>query len=259
MAAQEVKEPVKEPIKKVVNAASQAARAESAPAPERRRRATLFQFVLFGMALAFAILTIIVEVTPFIQVDLRITRAVQLITFKPFSMLMSWISWPGFNPQSIIITLIAILLIYTFGLYWEAVMTINAAVFTTVINILIKTLVQRPRPAPDLVTVIQTLNSYSFPSGHVMYYVGFFGFIWFLVFTLLKPSVKRTLMLVFFGVLIGLVGLSRIYLGEHWASDAFGSYLLGSLCLAALIQVYRWGKPRYFVRQPTARDDHPKQ
>jgi len=83
-----------------------------------------------------------------------------------------------------------------------------------------------------------------------MYYVGFFGFIGFLVFSLLKPSLQRTLLLVILGIFIAFVGLSRIYLGEHWASDVLGSYLLGSLTLVGLIQAYLWGKTRFFIHQP---------
>jgi hypothetical protein len=52
--------------------------------------------------------------------------------------------------------------------------------------------------------------------------------------------------------LIILIGISRIYLGQHWASDVLGAYLLGSLTLVAIIQLYRWGKTRFFVRQPVA-------
>jgi len=58
---------------------------------------------------------------------------------------------------------------------------------------------------------------------------------------------------VFFGLLVFLVDISRIFVGEHWASDVLGAYLLGALTLAAIIQVYRWGKPRFFVRQPVAK------
>lgn len=248
---------IKEPIKKITDAASQAARAESEPPHVRSRRAVIFQFVLIGISAAFAILIILVEANPVFAIDLKITRAVQLINFKPFDVLMTLVSWPGFVPQSFIITLLLVLLIYIFGLHWEAVMSISAAAFSTVINVLVKDLIQRPRPTPDLVTVITSLTSYSFPSGHVMFYLVFFGFLWFLVFTLLKPSPQRTLLLAFAGSLILLVGLSRIYLGEHWASDTLGSYLLGTLTLVAVIQVYRWGKTRFFVRQPTAPAEKP--
>jgi undecaprenyl-diphosphatase len=51
--------------------------------------------------------------------------------------------------------------------------------------VLVKDLIQRPRPAATLVHVLAKLTDYSFPSGHVMFYTGFYGFIVFLAFTLL--------------------------------------------------------------------------
>ena len=129
-------------------------------------------------------------------------------------------------------------------------MALVAAVFSTAINVLVKDLIQRPRPTTGMVNVIDALNSYSFPSGHVMYYIVFLGFIGFLFFSLLKPSIKRSLFLILLGIPVALIGISRIYLGEHWASDVLGSYLLGSLTLVAIIQFYRWGKTRFFVHQP---------
>ncbi len=242
----------KKPIEKITDAASQAARAESEPAPVRRYRAVLFMVALVVVAVAFAVLTFWVKTMPTFAVDLQITRAVQSINFPSFALLMSLVSWPGFGPQDVIIAGLIILLIYAFGLHWEAVMALIAALFTTGINVLVKDLVQRPRPTPNLVNVFAKLPSYSFPSGHVMFYLGFFGFIWFLAFTLLKPSLKRSLLLVFFGILIVLVGVSRIYLGEHWPSDVLGSYLLGSLTLVVIIQFYLWGKKHFFVHQPVA-------
>jgi undecaprenyl-diphosphatase len=88
-----------------------------------------------------------------------------------------------------------------------------------------------------------------------MFYVGFFGFLWFLAFTLLKQSWRRTFLLIMYGSLILLVGVSRIYLGQHWASDVLGAYLLGSLTLVVIIQFYRWGRQRFFVHQPVAPHD----
>jgi undecaprenyl-diphosphatase len=243
---------VVEPIKTITDAASQAARAESEPPHVRRYRAVLFQTALVIIAGAFALLTFLVKTQPSLAIDLQVTKAIQLINFPFFAPVMSAISWVGFGPQDFIITGLIILLIYAFGLHWEAVMALIAAIFSTAINLLAKDLVQRARPAADLVKVVATLNSYSFPSGHVMYYLGFFGFLWFMAFTLLKPSFKRGLLLVLFGIPIVLIGISRIYLGQHWASDVLGAYLLGTLTLVAIIQFYRWGKTRFFVRQPVA-------
>lgn len=246
------------PVEKIKEGVEQAARAESAPAPVRRYRARLFQAALVVVIIAFAILTFLVKTIPAFGIDLRITRAIQLINFPFFSALMIGLTWAGFSPQAEIITALIILLIFSFGLHWETVMAIGAAVLTSGINILVKDLIQRPRPDASLVNVLGTLNSYSFPSGHVMYFVGFLGFIGFLVFSLMKPSIKRILLMVLMGVPVALIGISRIYVGEHWASDVLGSYLLGTLTLVVTIQIYRWGKTRFFVHQPVAAEpQHP--
>ncbi len=241
-----------QPIKDVQIAAHQAVRAESEPPRVRRYRAVLFQGSLLLITLAFGGLTFLVKTTPSFAIDLTITSAIQTVTNPIFMMLMTVISWPGFSPQTMILTGLIVLLIYAVGLHWEAVMALVAALFSTGINFLVKDLVQRPRPAASSVNVIDILNSYSFPSGHVMFYLGFFGFLGFLIFSLLKHSVKRTMLLVVLTIPIALIGLSRIYLGQHWASDVLGAYLLGSLTLVVIIQIYRWGKPRFFVRQPVA-------
>jgi undecaprenyl-diphosphatase len=243
---------VEKPIEKITDVAQQAARAESEPAPVRRYRALLFKVGLVSVASAFAVLTFLVKTMPAFAIDLQITRTVQLINFPSFALLMSLVSWPGFNPQSMIIAGLIIVAIYGLGLHWEAVMALVAVIFSTTIDVVIKDLIQRPRPTASLVNVFAKLTSYSFPSGHVMFYLGFFGFIGFLTFSLLKPSLKRSLILALIGSLVLLIGVSRIYLGEHWASDVLGSYLLGSLTLVATIQVYLWGKTRFFVHQPVA-------
>ena len=239
-------------VENIKKGVEQAARAESAPAPVRRYRAILFQSALVMIAGAFAGLTFLIKTTPSLAIDLQITRAFQSINFPLFASLMSVISWPGFGPQSVIMTGLIILVIYALGLHWESVMALIAALFSTAINILAKNLVQRPRPLASMVNVMDVLNSYSFPSGHVMVYLGFLGFIGFLVFSLMKPSMKRSLLLLLIGIPVVLVGISRIYLGQHWASDVLGSYLLGSLTLVATIMLYRWGKARFFVHQPVA-------
>jgi undecaprenyl-diphosphatase len=246
-------EKIKEkPVEKIKEKAHQVVRAESAPAPERRYRAVLFRATLFLFVAGFAVLTFLVKTMPSFAIDLQVTKAIQLINFPGFAWFMTLISWPGFGPQSMIITALTILLIYGLGLHWEAVMALFAAVFSTGINLLVKDLIQRPRPASDVVNVFDKLNSYSFPSGHVMFYLGFLGFVGFLAFSLLKPSLKRSVILVLFGGPVILIGASRIYLGAHWASDVLGAYLLGSLTLIVIVQFYMWGKTRFFVHQPVA-------
>ncbi|MBE0680872.1 MAG: phosphatase PAP2 family protein [Anaerolineales bacterium] len=244
------KMPDKIPIEKITEMAHQSARTASASTLLRRYRAVLFQTALIFVASAFAVLTYYVKTMPSFAIDLQITKAIQLINFPFFASFMNLVSWPGFGPQLIVITALIVLLIYSFGLHWESVMAFVAASFSTGSNLIVKDLIQRPRPTSNLVNVFAKLTDSSFPSGHVMFYIGFYGFIGFLAFSLLKPSLKRNFLLAFFGGLVVLIGASRIYLGQHWASDVLGAYLLGSLTLEAYIRIYLWGKTRFFVHQP---------
>ena len=241
-----------QPARKIEHVAQEAVRAETTSRRKREYRTLAFQVALFLAIGAFAVLTFMVSSTPLFSLDLQITGGLQEINSPLFAAVMEWISWPGFLPQSVIIPLVVAGLLYYLGLRWEAVTALAAVFVPGLVNLLVKQMIRRPRPTGDLVDVISILDSYSFPSGHVMLYMGFFGFLYFLAFTLLKRSWIRTLLLILFGGLILFVGVSRIYLGHHWASDILGASLLGGLTLAFILQFYRWGKKRFFARQPVA-------
>ncbi|HEX5839013.1 MAG TPA: phosphatase PAP2 family protein [Anaerolineales bacterium] len=244
-----VKPPEKHSTQNTNNPASPA---EMVSPPVRRRRSTLFQLALILAVIVFALLTILVSTTPSFAIDLQITRAIQSIDSPLFAGMMRLVSWPGFLPQSIVIPALIALVFYLSGLKWEAVVSLLASVVSGLTNELIKDFIRRPRPAVDIVDVFRVLDSYSFPSGHVMFYTILFGFVWYSVYTLLRQSLQRSFFLCVFGFFILLVGISRIYLGQHWASDVLGAYLLGGLILVGVVSLHRWGKSRFWVRQPTA-------
>jgi membrane-associated phospholipid phosphatase len=235
------------------NPLHKALHAETARPHMRRYRAILFLACLTALAVSFAILTIYVRRVAFFPIDLSITRFVQTMDYPGMTVLMNLVSWVGYAPQSYIFPALVVALLAILGFHWEALVCLLAAVFEELLNLLVKVMIHRPRPSASLVHVFKELGSYSFPSGHVMFYTCFMGFLWFITFSLLKPSWKRTILLAVFGSHVLLVGVSRIYLGEHWASDAVGAYLLGSIALIAVIQFYRWGKSRFFTRQPVAK------
>jgi undecaprenyl-diphosphatase len=166
-------------------------------------------------------------------------------TFNPgwFVLPMRALSWIGFAPQVNVITFLILLFLYRGGLRWETFVALSTAVGISVLGVGIKLLVDRPRPSADLVNVIGHLSDYSFPSGHVLYFTAFFGFVLFLVYSQLEHTWRRTLLMVILGGMVALVGLSRIYEGQHWASDVLAAYLLGSVWLALSVEVYRRFKP----------------
>lgn len=110
-----------------------------------------------------------------------------------------------------------------------------------VVTALIKVLVARPRPPYYLLDPTDTfplIDQYSYPSGHVLFFVVFFGFIAYLAW--FYPAGRaRMIVPALCGALILLIGPSRVYLGAHWASDVLGSYIIGTLWLVLIILGYR--------------------
>jgi undecaprenyl-diphosphatase len=243
----------RKPIDKPQNAVVESAKKNTSTPGAQRRKALIFQ-VSFGiLLLSFGVLTFLIVTVPAFSIDLTITRWLQSITNPGFAGLMTYISWVGYGPQSFIISAIIVVLLCVFGYYWEGTSSLVISVVIPILNYVAKILVHRARPSADLVIIVNQISGYSFPSGHVMFYTGFFGFICFLIYTLLKPSWIRNSLFIVFGSLILLVGISRIYLGNHWATDVLGAYLLGGACLMVSISLYRWGKKRFFLNQPSAR------
>lgn len=220
----------------------------------RRYRGHVLLGYMMVAIIAFIILAILAKTAAYFTFDLTITRAVQTFQAGWFSTLMYSLSWIGFPPQTFLIPLLVLLLLYVNGLKWETAVGLISLLLSSGLGLGIKTLVDRPRPSTSLINVIRQLYDYSFPSGHVLFFTTFFGFMFFLAYTLLKHSWLRATLLVIFGGMVALIGVSRIYEGQHWASDVIASYLLGSVWLALSILFYRWGKPRFFLGQPDAKE-----
>jgi membrane-associated phospholipid phosphatase len=118
-------------------------------------------------------------------------------------------------------------------LYLEAEMIVGGTVVANLLRLSFREIVDRPRPDPALVHVEKPSHHPSFPSGHVLASVGFWGWIFALSPLLTKGRPREQEALRGLAVLCtALIGLSRVYLGKHWASDVLGgSWLAGSLRL----------------------------
>jgi membrane-associated phospholipid phosphatase len=242
-------------FREFINAVWQKMRGAIASPWVRRHRSWLFQaYVLFTL-LAFSALAFMANTTTYFDFDLYFSREIQAGSPPLFGLLLQAISWPGYAVPAIAIVSLVVIFLGMAGLRWEALAVIFAVLTSGAVNYLIKIAIRRPRPTEDLVEVFQTLNTYSFPSGHVMFYTTFFGFLLFLAYTMLNRSIKRLILLIFLAMMIALVGMSRLYVGEHWASDVVAGYLLGSLMLILSIQFYQWGKERFIIDQPVAPTD----
>ena len=103
----------------------------------------------------------------------------------------------------------------------------------------LKIAVNRPRPTADLVEVVTNAKFQSFPSGHVTFYVTFFGFLVYLMARLKwKADALRWTVGLFSLTLLLAIPFSRVYLGAHWFTDVLAGFFVGLVCLMVLIRVY---------------------
>lgn len=197
--------------------------------------------------LGFLVLMYFAASSPYMNFDLPITLAVQ--SFHPawFDVSMRWISETGFPPQVYIWVALLVIVLFVFRSHWEALGTIFAGVGIGAVGGIVKLFVVRPRPSAELVHVFRDLSAYhdSFPAGHVMGNVAIMGFLVYLAIKVFKPMWLRIVIVVFLVPQIVLIGLSRIYEGEHWFSDVLGGYLLGFVWLVVTIYFYQWVKTRF--------------
>ena len=101
---------------------------------------------------------------------------------------------------------------------------------------LLKELIGRPRPAPEMIQVHFDVGGNSFPSGHAFSAMLMLGMRCYLARPLCGERPWAVVGLrVFLGLLILAIGASRVYLGVHWTSDVLGGYLLGGLSLMGAI------------------------
>jgi membrane-associated phospholipid phosphatase len=140
------------------------------------------------------------------------------------------------------------------GARLEAVFVGGLSTVSLLLNLLLKVQVSRPRPTANLVHIIQAAVGYSFPSGHVMVYIAFWGLLFaFGVILFEGRHWWRTALLITSAVFVVLIGLSRIYLGDHWASDVLGAYLIGGVLLGLAVGVYLPLKERGVLETPKER------
>jgi membrane-associated phospholipid phosphatase len=125
------------------------------------------------------------------------------------------------------------------------VLTLMLAVFGGILlNFLLKHVFERQRPHFD--DPLLTLTTYSFPSGHTLMATVFYGTLCALIVSRIVSWRWRVVTILAAGVMILLVGFSRIYLGAHYVSDVLAAIAEGlawiAFCLLAVGELERRGK-----------------
>ncbi len=109
-------------------------------------------------------------------------------------------------------------------------------VCSAILNFTLKNIIQRPRPIEYRII---DENGYSFPSGHSMVSMAFYGFLIYLIYKNVKNKYIKATSILLLSILIFLIGASRIYLGVHYPSDVIGGFLLAISYLTVYIGIIR--------------------
>ena len=102
------------------------------------------------------------------------------------------------------------------------------------LNTALKEIVQRPRPE-GFRLVAET--GYSFPSGHSMVSMAFYGLLIWMIWHYEKDRLMAWIYIIFFSGIIVMVGVSRIYLGVHYASDVVAGFAVSLVWLSIFTRI----------------------
>lgn len=193
-----------------------------------------------GLVVAIALLVILAELTEDVFRN-EFSNFDQTVELNVHSWATPWLDG-FFTFCSFVGGIVGIIVIttLTFGLliwrkyYIEAISLLLAVGGGTIINLTLKQLFQRPRPE-FWTSNFERPTSFSFPSNHATLAVCLFGYLLWLGLKFIRRPFWKVAWSILMLFLIGLIGLSRIYLGVHYPTDVIAGYLSASIWLLILV------------------------
>ncbi|MDT7605333.1 MAG: hypothetical protein QOF61_3330 [Acidobacteriota bacterium] len=242
-----------ETIAATMSDAAQAVLPVAEPSPRRRlieriiaaRKLVRAEYVFYAAFAAFAVLAVFARAYAYFAWDVRATLALQALPVPGLLAFMRAVSSFGDSWHGWALTALALLAFTLRRRRTEMFALLLSVGGGEIVNRAVKWLIARPRPVAPLVRVSGYWARESFPSGHVTFYVCFFGFLFFAAYGVLHRGTNaRRASLALTALPVLFIGASRVYLGAHWTSDVLGAYLLSGLWLALTLHFYRRWKAR---------------
>lgn len=191
--------------------------------------------------------------------DPAVTSAVVADRTPALTLLAKAVTFVGSTPA-----LAAMTLAVLGWLLWRhrdrsAAVAVGAAMAAAaVLTVVSKHLVARARPPADLV-IGSVQSDFAFPSGHTLNATVFFGLLAGLALTSVRGRGRRAAVVIAWLAATGAMGLSRIYLGQHWLTDVMASWALAVMVLSvtALVAMgFARGTDQWSVRSKGGRGHH---
>lgn len=172
----------------------------------------------------FGLLTLYAAGHSYMPFDVSVERWIQGVSWGPLVTVFYWFDWLE-GTRQYIAGIGVIVVVSAFN--WKNAPLMLVAAASTLVYTFTELAIQRPRPTADLVQVLRHTGSFSYPSGHVVF------FSWALVLLVVclffgrlpRPMVMAASVVAAMVLLVACIG--RIYLGEHWPSDVLAGLALG--------------------------------
>lgn len=168
--------------------------------------------------------------------DAKITEFVISFRNPELTKFMQGITFMGDVYGYLILTVLCTIFFYLKFKNWRFVLEI---IFVLAIsglsNYALKQVINRARPVVDQLVTSATL---SYPSGHAMSAMAFYGFLIYLIYTFKIKWIFKVGLIFLFAMMIFLMGTSRIYLGVHYPSDIAGGYIAGFIWVIFCIVLF---------------------
>jgi membrane-associated phospholipid phosphatase len=207
-------------------------------------------FVGIAAAAAVGIITAIVVMNPYLQIDATVERDIQATNLGPLTLTFPFFTWLG-GPGGIPMQAVVVLLVLLFNR--RAWILALAGLAGGLWYEIIVNLVNRPRPAVgQILRVTEHPGSTSYPSGHLIFVTISAALLMLCLGYRYLPRWARPIGWALVAAIVAAVGLDRIYAGTHWPSDVLAGILIatGWLCLVMSI---RWITDRAFASKQTER------
>lgn len=115
----------------------------------------------------------------------------------------------------------------------DGVLLLAAVASMFVLSVALKLIIARPRPEPALLSIATGESDWSFPSSSVAIAVVFWSLL-----LVVFPRHRHHALVATYVLAIASIGVSRVYVGEHWLSDVIASYLLGAAVVAISVNLW---------------------
>jgi hypothetical protein len=119
---------------------------------------------------------------------------------------------------------------------WFSVRVAAVALSSLGLMLVLKFLFKRPRPLEPL---LQQARGMSFPSGHALMSVTFYGLLIYIIYKTQKDKPFKWPLIISIAILIQLIGFSRIYLRVHYATDVLAGFVIGLTWLVISLDTLR--------------------